>query len=156
MVEQIDSVFDYVVVGGGLAGCAVAARLSENPDARVILIEAGDENLYEQSYYSTGVHAMLETEANWAFKTVPQPALNNAEVAQPRGKVIGGSAAINIGSWSRGIAADYEREGRPQLLRGDRNEQEARRRRPRASRANDFRRHSRCQPDDRSSAPSLH
>jgi choline dehydrogenase len=108
MVEQIDSVFDYVVVGGGLAGCAVAARLSENPDARVILIEAGDENLYEQSYYSTGVHAMLETEANWAFKTVPQPALNNAEVAQPRGKVIGGSAAINIGSWSRGIAADYD------------------------------------------------
>ena len=43
---------------------------------------------------------MFETEANWAFKTVPQPALNNAEVAQPRGKVIGGSAAINIGSWS--------------------------------------------------------
>ena len=108
MGEQFESVFDYVVVGGGLAGCAVAARLSENPGARVVLIEAGDENRYEQSYYSTGAHAMWETEANWAFKTVPQPALNNAEVAQPRGKVIGGSAAINIGSWSRGIAADYD------------------------------------------------
>jgi choline dehydrogenase-like flavoprotein len=108
MGEQFEGVFDYVVVGGGLAGCAVAARLSENPDARVVLIEAGDENLYEQSYYSTGAHAMFGTDANWAFKTVPQPALNNAEVAQPRGKVIGGSAAINIGSWSRGIAADYD------------------------------------------------
>jgi choline dehydrogenase-like flavoprotein len=108
MVEQVETTFDYVVVGGGLAGCAVAARLSENPDARVILIEAGDENRYEQSYYSVGVHAMFESEANWAFKTVPQPELNNAEVAHPRGKVIGGSAAINIGSWSRGIAADYD------------------------------------------------
>ena len=46
MVEQIDSIFDYVVVGGGLAGRAVVARLSENPDVRVILIEAGDENRY--------------------------------------------------------------------------------------------------------------
>ena len=101
MSEQFESVFDYVVVGGGLAGCAVAARLSENPDVRVVLLEAGDENGYEQSYYSTGAHAMWETEANWGFKTVPQPALNNVEVAQPRGKVIGGSAAINIGSWSR-------------------------------------------------------
>ena len=51
MGEQLESVFDYVVVGGGLAGCAVAARLSENPDARVVLIEAGDENRYEQSNY---------------------------------------------------------------------------------------------------------
>jgi choline dehydrogenase-like flavoprotein len=108
MVKQVESIFDYVVVGGGLAGCAVAARLSENPTTRVALIEAGDENRYEPSYYSTGAHAMFETEANWAFRTVPQRALDNAEVAQPRGKVIGGSAAINIGSWSRGIAADYD------------------------------------------------
>jgi choline dehydrogenase len=108
LVDQFDSTFDYVIVGGGLAGCAVAARLSENPDVRVALIEAGDENRYEQSYYSTGAHAMFETEANWAFKTVPQTALNNSELEQPRGKVIGGSAAINIGSWSRGIAADYD------------------------------------------------
>jgi choline dehydrogenase-like flavoprotein len=108
MFDHFDSVFDFVVVGGGLAGCAVAARLSEDPDTRVVLIESGDENRYEQSYYSTGAHAMWETEANWGFKTVPQAALNCAEVAQPRGKVIGGSAAINIGSWSRGIAADYD------------------------------------------------
>jgi len=108
MREQFENAFDYVVVGGGLAGCAVAARLSENPDVRVVLIEAGGENQYEPSYYSTGAHAMFETEANWAFKTGPQSALNNNEVAQPRGKVIGGSAAINIGSWSRGIAADYD------------------------------------------------
>jgi choline dehydrogenase len=65
MVERSEGAFDYVVVCGGLAGCAVAARLSEKPDARVALIEAGDENRYEQSYYSTGAHAMFETDANY-------------------------------------------------------------------------------------------
>ena len=108
MVEKFDNVYDYVVVGGGLAGCAVAARLSENPRVRVALIEAGDENRYEQSYFSTGAHAMFETDANWAFKTTPQAELGNAEVAHPRGKMIGGSAGINIGSWSRGIPEDYD------------------------------------------------
>ena len=103
-----DVTFDYVVVGGGLAGCAAAARLSEPPGVRVALIEAGDENRYEQSYYATGAHAMFETHANWRFETVPQAALGGARIPQPRGKVIGGSAAINIGSWSRGIAEDYD------------------------------------------------
>ena len=99
---------DYVIVGGGLAGCAVAARLSERPDVRVVLLEAGGENRYEPFYYATGAHAMFATNANWGFETVPQAALNGSSIDQPRGKVIGGSAAINIGSWSRGIAADYD------------------------------------------------
>ena len=99
---------DFVIVGAGVAGSVLAARLSEQPGRSVILVEAGGENDYEQSGYSTGAHAMFETSANWAFKTTPQAALNGAEVPQPRGKVIGGSAAINIGSWSRGIAADYD------------------------------------------------
>lgn len=108
MSDSNDLTFDYVVVGGGLAGCAVAARLSERPDVRVALIEAGGENLYEPSYYATGAHAMFDTDANWRFETVPQAALGGARIPQPRGKVIGGSAAINIGSWSRGIAEDYD------------------------------------------------
>ena len=108
MSDSNNLTFDYVVVGGGLAGCAVAARLSERPDIRVALVEAGGENQYEQSYYATGAHAMFETDANWRFETVPQAALGGARIPQPRGKVIGGSAAINIGSWSRGVADDYD------------------------------------------------
>jgi choline dehydrogenase len=99
---------DYVVVGGGLAGCVVPARLSEHPGIRVVLIEAGGENLLESSYYATGVHGRWKTEANWGFSTVPQAELHGQRVDQPRGKVLGGSAAINIGSWSRGTAADYD------------------------------------------------
>jgi choline dehydrogenase-like flavoprotein len=100
--------FDYVIVGGGLAGCVVAARLSERPEVRVALIEAGGENLYEPSYYANGAVPMFATDANWGFVTEPQTELAGARVPQHRGKVIGGSAAINIGSWSRGIAQDYD------------------------------------------------
>ncbi len=98
---------DYVIVGAGVAGCIIAARLTERPGCSVILVEAGGENHYEPSCYSTGAHAMFGTPANWDFRTTPQANLRGAEVPQPRGKVVGGSAAINIGSWSRGIAEDY-------------------------------------------------
>jgi len=104
----LPEIFDFVVVGGGLAGCVVATRLSERPDVRVVLLEAGGENLYEPSYYATGAQAMFETDANWGFATEPQTELAGARIPQHRGKVIGGSAAINIGSWSRGIAQDYD------------------------------------------------
>ena len=109
MAQVRSESFDYVVVGGGLAGCAVAARLSENPLVRVVLLEAGRDNDYEHSYFATGAHSMWETDANWGFKTTPQPNLRGNKVIQPRGRVIGGSAAINVGSWSRGTAADYDR-----------------------------------------------
>jgi len=99
---------DYVIVGAGVAGCVLAARLTEEPGRSVILVEAGGENHYEVSAYSTGAHAMFETPANWNFSTTPQAGLGGARLPQPRGKVIGGSAAINIGSWSRGIAQDYD------------------------------------------------
>jgi choline dehydrogenase len=118
MTNEQDHSFDYVIVGGGLAGCAVAARLSERPDVRVALVEAGKENLYEQSYYATGAHAMFETDANWGFETTPRTALDGARVPQPRGKVVGGSAAINIGSWSRCELGQRPPEGeKPCLVR---------------------------------------
>ena len=100
--------FDYIVVGGGMAGCAVAARMSEDPRSRVLLLEAGQENLYEYSYYSTGAKAMWDGETNWHISSTPQPNLKGRSIDHPRGRVIGGSAALNIGSWSRGIAPDYD------------------------------------------------
>lgn len=101
-------VFDYVVVGGGLAGCAVAARMSEDPRCRVLLLEAGAENHYEHAYYSTGAEAMWAGETNWHTASTPQAQLGGRCIDHPRGRVLGGSAALNVGSWSRGIAPDYD------------------------------------------------
>jgi choline dehydrogenase-like flavoprotein len=100
--------FDYVIVGGGVAGCVVAARLSENPCVRILLLEAGPENHFEHSSYSTGAHQMWEGESNWHTASTPQTELGGRVIDQPRGKLIGGSAAINVGSWSRGVPADYD------------------------------------------------
>ena len=109
--EKTDEVetFDYIVVGGGMAGCAVAARLSEDPANRVVLLEAGKEAInYEAAYYSTGAQALWKGETNWHFASTPQTDLNGRTIDHPRGKIIGGSAALNVGSWSRGTSEDYD------------------------------------------------
>ena len=98
----------YVVVGGGWAGCVVAARLSEDPRTRVLMLEAGGENFHEHGYYASGVPGMWGDETNWGFSSTPQSELGGRTINHPRGRVIGGSAAINLGSWSRGIADDYD------------------------------------------------
>jgi len=101
--------FDYVVVGAGSAGCAVAARLSEDSSARVCLVEAG----------GSGRSILIDTPAllavtvprrihNWAFETVPQAGLDGRRGYQPRGKAIGGSSAINAMIYMRGHASDYD------------------------------------------------
>jgi choline dehydrogenase len=107
-----EGTFDYIVVGGGWAGCIVAARLSEDPRARVLLLEAGDENTHEYAYYASGVHNMWGEKTNWPFSSTPQSELGGRSINHPRGRVIGGSAAINVGSWSRGIPDDYDRWAR--------------------------------------------
>lgn len=106
--QQLPASADYIVVGGGWAGCAVAARLSENPAARVLLLEAGRENDYESSYYAAGAHAMWKGPTNWHLSSTPQDELGGQTLEHHRGRLIGGSAAINVGSWSRGIPADYD------------------------------------------------
>jgi choline dehydrogenase-like flavoprotein len=101
--------FDYVVVGGGSAGCVVASRLSENPNSKVCLLEAGKTG--EGWVVNTPVATALmlpSTINNWAFETVPQPGLNGRRGYQPRGKALGGSSAINAMIYIRGHKWDYD------------------------------------------------
>lgn len=99
---------DYVIVGGGVAGCVVAARLSEDPRRRVLLLEAGGDATREDGYYLAGLATLFGSEANWRNTSTPQAELGGRVIDQPRGRMIGGSAAIHAGCWSRGIPADYD------------------------------------------------
>src|SRR5438105_5688851 len=101
--------FDFVVVGGGSAGCALAGRLSEDPKTSVALIEAGsrDDNWVVTT---PGALALMVPSKlnNWAFNTVPQAGLNGRMGYQPRGKGLGGSSAINAMVYIRGHRSDYD------------------------------------------------
>ncbi|MEO0368248.1 MAG: GMC family oxidoreductase N-terminal domain-containing protein, partial [Pseudomonadota bacterium] len=102
--------FDYVIVGGGSAGCVLANRLSADPNIRVCLIEAGGTHKSAFIRVPALVAAtMMSKIKNWAFPTVPQTALNNRECYQPRGKALGGSSSTNAMIYIRGVPADYDR-----------------------------------------------
>jgi choline dehydrogenase-like flavoprotein len=103
--------FDYVIAGGGSAGSVLAARLSEDPDTSVCLIEAGGDGKGLLHRAPVGVIALLPGRpkiANWAFQTVPQAALNGRRSYQPRGRALGGSSAINSMLYVRGHPSDYD------------------------------------------------
>jgi len=101
--------YDYIVVGGGSGGCAVASRLSENPDISVCLIEAGGEGKNLISRVPAGIAAVLPFPIlNWYYKSKPQKGLNGRQGYQPRGKALGGSSAINAMLYVRGNQADYD------------------------------------------------
>lgn len=104
-----DNIFDFIVVGAGSAGCAIASRLSENPDFRVLLIEAGKKD----GSIKIDMPAMISqlvppNDLNWSYWTEEQPHLNGRKLYWPRGKVLGGSSAINGMLYVRGHARDYD------------------------------------------------
>ena len=101
--------FDYVIAGGGSAGCAIASRLSEDPRVKVCLLEAGGSGGSWIVRTPIGVALMLPTKINnYAFETVPQAGLNGRKGYQPRGKALGGSSAINAMVYIRGHRWDYD------------------------------------------------
>jgi choline dehydrogenase-like flavoprotein len=104
-----ETVSDYVIVGGGSAGCVLAARLSEDPKVRVTLLEAGGPN--DSWIVNTPAALVLmigTTLNNWHFSTTPQPGLGGRRGYQPRGKGLGGSSAINAMVYTRGHRADFD------------------------------------------------
>jgi choline dehydrogenase-like flavoprotein len=105
----VTDTFDFVVVGAGSGGCAVASRLSEDPQTSVALLDAGGPN---DNWVVTTPGALVLMVAgklnNWAFDTVPQPGLNGRIGYQPRGKGLGGSSAINAMVYIRGHRSDYD------------------------------------------------
>ncbi len=101
--------FDCVILGGGSAGCVLANRLSADPANSVALVEAGGKDNWIWLHIPVGyLYAMNNPRADWMFRTRPDPGLGGRDLAYPRGKVIGGSSAINAMIYMRSQAADYD------------------------------------------------
>ena len=108
-MTRLEGDFDYIVVGAGTAGCIVANRLSADPRKRVLLLEAGGKDNWIWFHIPVGyLFAIGNPRSDWMFRTEPEPGLNGRSLAYPRGKVIGGSSAINAMISMRGQAADYD------------------------------------------------
>ncbi|MGN6218136.1 MAG: GMC family oxidoreductase [Microbacterium sp.] len=99
---------DYVVVGAGSAGAALAARLSEDPTVSVLLLEAGGPDKAMELHVPAAFSKLFRGAYDWNYDTVPQPHLEGRTVYWPRGKTLGGSSSLNAMMWVRGFAADYD------------------------------------------------
>jgi choline dehydrogenase len=101
--------FDYIVVGAGSSGCVLAARLSEDPQARVLLLEAGGSDAGNQIAMPLAwFRAMMNPAIGWGYMSEPEAHADNRRIPAPRGKVIGGCSSINGMMYSRGHPSDYD------------------------------------------------
>ena len=101
--------FDYIIVGGGTAGCALANRLSQNPAHKVLLLEAGGRDNYIWTKIPVGyLYCMGNPLTDWGFSTEAEDGLNGRSLNYPRGKVMGGCSSINGMIYMRGQARDYD------------------------------------------------
>jgi choline dehydrogenase len=109
MTHDDDDTYDFIVTGAGSAGCAVAARLSESGRHRVLLLEAGMRDRNPWVHIPLGYSKLFNDPThNWMFDSEPEPNLNGRIMYQPRGKVLGGTSAINGMVYMRGNHADYD------------------------------------------------
>jgi len=99
--------YDFIIVGAGSAGCVLANRLSADPGARVLLLEAGPPATHPDLEIPLAFPRLQRTALDWAYYTTPQSELAGRPIAWPRGKVLGGSSAINAMVYLRGRLADY-------------------------------------------------
>ena len=101
--------FDFIIVGAGSAGCVLAGRLSEDPHVRVLLLEAGNAREPLASRVPAAFSKLFKTRHDWAFVSEPEPALGGRRLYVPRGKLLGGSSAMNAMIYMRGNPLDYDR-----------------------------------------------
>jgi len=108
-ITAIEGDYDYIVVGAGSAGCVLANRLSADPNTRVLVLEAGGPDNWIWFHIPVGyLFAIGNPRSDWMYKTEPEAGLNGRSLNYPRGKVVGGSSAINAMIYMRGQAADYD------------------------------------------------
>jgi choline dehydrogenase len=101
--------YDYIIVGAGSAGCVLAARLTEDPQIRVLLVEAGPKDRSWRIDMPSAVGSLLASDRfNWNYVSDPEPYLDGRRLTHPRGRVLGGSSSINGMVYIRGHAADYD------------------------------------------------
>lgn len=100
--------WDYIIVGAGSAGCVLANRLSQDPENRVLLLEAGGRDWNPFIHIPAGLGRLFGPRVNWRFHSVPQKNLNDREIWFPQGKTLGGSSSINAMIYIRGQREDYD------------------------------------------------
>lgn len=101
--------YDYIIVGAGSAGCVLANRLTEDPQTRVLLVEAGGSDKQQAVHVPAAFAKLFKTACDWAFYTDPQAELCNRQLYWPRGRMLGGSSSMNAMIYIRGHHSDYDR-----------------------------------------------
>lgn len=100
--------YDFIVIGGGSAGSTLASRLSEDPDSKVLLLEAGPRDWNPYIHMPIGFYKTTKGSLTWGFELAPQKHQNGITPLYPQGRVLGGSSSINAQVYIRGSAADYD------------------------------------------------